>query len=545
MNKKIVTTYLALTGCALQAFAQGSALQGPLPPQVPSAPSTDLTVRPPASPAIATPAGPRVTLRDITLSGNTLLDSTTLQAGLGPVSGQSFDLAGLEALAAGIERQYRAAGYPFTQAVLPPQDLKDGTLRIQVVEGRYGRIQATGTDPLPASAQPFLDFGLRSGDAIENARLERTLLILDDQPGMKIRPVIQPGDRTGEADLSVNVERVSLVGGEVGLDNTGARSTGQNRARGAVFINSPFRYGDKISINALATDQSMLLGSLDYEMPIGASGLRGQVGYAYTNYQLGAQFAALDAKGYAKITTARLSYPLIRSQASNMLLSAGYQHKNLEDRYDSTGLIRNKHSDGTPVAIQFDRRDTLLGGGVTYGSLTWLPGSLSLDPGMDALDRVTARTAGHFNKLNLDVARIQQLTSSVHAYARYSGQWADKNLDSSEKFNLGGFYGVRAFPLGEGVGDQGWFTQLEIRYDVGVVTPFAFYDAGHVETNAKPWDVNSASTRRLAGSGVGVRSLRDGWSLDATLAWRTQGGAPTSEDVDRNPRLFVMIGRRF
>jgi len=37
-------------------------------------------------------------------------------------------------------------------------------------------------------------------------------------------------------------------------------------------------------------------------------------------------------------------------------------------------------------------------------------------------------------------------------YGRVSAQWASKNLDSSQKFGLGGPNGVRAYPSGEGYG---------------------------------------------------------------------------------------------
>jgi hemolysin activation/secretion protein len=536
---------LALGAFAVQANAQGQALQGPLPPQPQPSDAAVLPAIPAAPPAQPVRRGPSVVLKAVEISGNTLVDSDSLLAELGEVAGKSFDMAGLNALTDRIEARYRLAGYPFTQAFLPPQDLKEGVLRIAVIEGRFGAVRAVGKGALPAGAQPFLDHALKPGEPIANKILERTLLILDDQPGMKVRPLIRPGARQGEADLEVNVERVSYVSGELGLDNTGARSTGEYRARTAVFINSPFQYGDKISLNALYTNEDMWLGSVDYETPLGASGLRGQIGLAHTNYQLGAQFSSLDAKGYADIATARLSYPLVRSQATNVLLSVAYQHKELEDRYASTGTIRKKRSEGVPVAIQFDRRDTFFGGGVTYGSLTWLPGYMNLDGDTAALDRITARTEGRFNKTNLDIARIQDLSGPLTAYVRYSGQWTTKNLDSSEKFNLGGFYGVRAYPLGEGVGDTGWFAQLELRYAVGAVTPFVFHDLGRSDINANPWDARSSARRKIAGTGVGVRSYVDQWSFDATIAWASQGGQATSEDVDRNPRIFAMLGRRF
>lgn len=535
---------LALLAWVGQASAQSSpGLQEAMPPQpTPSgAVVPKIEPAPPAAPAVG---GARVELQSVRISGNTALSTETLLSALGDVKGQRFDMAGLNALAAKLEALYRAGGYAFTQVYLPAQDMKDGVLQIAVLEGRYGVISAAGTDKLAAGAQPFLNHGLKRGDLIQNTALERSLLILDDQPGMKINPVIKPGAAQGEADLTVNVERDSYTSAEVGLDNTGARSTGAYRLHGLLDINSPFRYGDKISLNGMLTDEQMWLGSIDYMAPIGASGLRGQIGYAHTSYQLGGQFSALDAVGIANVTTAKLSYPLMRSQAANVLVSLGLQHKDLQDDYRAAAVVRNKSSNGVPVSLQFDKRDALLGGGVTYGSLTWLAGRLALDEALTRGD-VDAQTRGSFNKINVDVARIQKVTGNVSFYGRYSGQWASKNLDSSEKFNLGGYYGVRAYPLGEGVGDKGWFTQLEMRYAVGAATPFVFYDFGQSDANAEPWEASASATRTVSGPGLGVRSLYGAWSLDATLAWRGKGGPSTSDDQDRNPRLFFKLGRRF
>lgn len=537
---------LAMLGWATQSSAQSATnLQGATPPQPIASDAAAVPKSPNAPAAAATVGGPKVELKSLRISGNTLLSTDALLSELGEFKGQRYDMAGLNALAAKVEAVYRAQGYPFTQVYLPTQDLKDGVLQIVILEGRYGVISAAGKDKLPEGAQPFLDFGLKSGDPIQNKTLERTLLILDDQPGMKIRPVIKPGAAQGEADLMVNVERTSSTSGEIGLDNTGSRSTGAYRLHGLLDINSPFRYGDKISLNGMVTDENMWLGSVDYMAPIGASGLRGQVGYAHTSYQLGAQFAALDAVGYSNSTTAKLSYPLVRSQATNVLVSLGMQHKDLQDDYRAAGVVKNKSSNGFPLTLQFDNRDALLGGGVTYGMLSLLSAKLTLDAALSATDATTAKTAGNYSKLNFDIARIQSVAGNFSLYGRYSGQWANKNLDASEKFNVGGYYGVRAYPLGEGSGDRGWLAQLEARYAMGNLTPFLFYDAGKSATNQQPWDTNSQGEREVAGGGIGVRSIYNRWSLESTLAWRSEGGPATSDTQDRNPRFFFVVGRKF
>ncbi|KEY57731.1 heme/hemopexin transporter protein HuxB [Serratia sp. DD3] len=94
-------------------------------------------------------------------------------------------------------------------------------------------------------------------------------------------------------------------------------------------------------------------------------------------------------------------------------------------------------------------------------------GNLELaDPANAQNDSQTARTAGNFSKFNLTALRLQMLSENWSFYSQFSGQLASKNLDSSEQFSLGGVNGVRAYASGEASGDQGWMTNLELRYAI-------------------------------------------------------------------------------
>lgn len=540
----------ALVCSGLQAQAQtapdaGRTLQETAPPVLPQPrPTPELNLQSPL-PADTAPGGPKVTLRGVSLSGNTVFSGETLLPLLGEVRGVDFDLAGLRGLANRITEHYRANGYPFARAVVPAQSMQDGTLRIEVVEGRYGKVQAVGDAPLAEAAQAFLEpLKLKGSDVIESRSLERLALILDDQPGIRATPIIRPGQEVGTGDLEMKIERTQAVAGEVGIDNHGNRYTGQHRARANLDINSPFMLGDQITLRLIGTEQNLWLGSVGYNAPLGTSGLRGQLGYSHTSYQLGSDFANLDATGYARVSTAGLSYPLLRSQHANLTLAGSWQHKSLNDRQGSASTDNRKSSDALPLTLIFDRRDNLGGGGITYGALSWTTGQLWLDATLRATDQTSARTEGHFTKLNFDIARLQAVNNELTLFGRASMQWAEKNLDSSERFGLGGPSGVRAYPVGESFGDQGWLLQLEARYRLGMVMPYVFYDAGEIRTNARPWQAGN-NHRFLSGSGVGLRVQQGPWNLDATLAWRQAGGKPESDTRDNTPQVWVNAYYRF
>lgn len=508
-------------------------------------PATGLRlITPPSEPTL--PGGAKVALQSVGIQGNTVLTEAQLLSALGSVSGQSFDMAGLRGLAEKVAAAYHDAGYPFARAFLPQQQLTSGQLTIEVVEGRYGEVKATGDAALAPQAQAFLS-GLRSGDVIASASLERATLILDDQPGVKTAPVMRPGAAFGTGNLEVEVQRTPTVRGDVGYDNFGNRYTGEHRLRGNVLIDSPFMLGDQVQVSGVTTSEQLWLGSLGYSLPLGGDGLRANVGYAQTSYELGKEMASSGAKGGAKVFTAGASYPLVRSQAFNLTASATLQRKDLHGQ-DASQPREDWSSDTTPLVLQFDRRDAL--GAVNYGSLVYTPGKLKLQGAKLAQDSSSGVNAnGSFNKWNLDVARIQSTSvNGLSLFGRFSGQSASKNLDSSEKFGLGGAQGVRAYPTGEGYGDSGWLAQLEVRYAVGEFSPYAFYDAGEVRINAKTDSLSTqpaTNKRSISGAGVGTRYAQGPWSVDAALAWRTHGGEADDANTRRNPRAWVTATYRF
>lgn len=537
----------ALLCAVLPAMAQQRPLQENAPRALPAPATAKVSPNPvPASadaPLAAPQGGVSVVLQRITIEGNSAIATGELLAALALAPGTRYDFAGLAAMAARVSAYYQSHGYPFARAYLPRQQLDDGQLRIVVLEGKYGRVLAQGEPSFTGAAQHFLG-GLVPGALIESGRLERATLILDDLPGIKTVPVIRPGKDVGTGDLLVDVQRDHRYAGEAGIDNLGSIYTGRTRVHANLDIDSPFMLGDQLSLQALTTDKQMWFGAASYALPLGASGLRARVGVAHSYYALADNFSALDASGTADVGSAFLSYPLIRTQPRNVTLSAGFEHKRLNDRQDSVDSASRKSTDTVPFTANFDLRDNLLDGAVTYGALSFTSGRLHLDASAIAFDAASARTQGSFSKFNLDLARLQAVGHGVDLYGRVSAQWASKNLDSSQKFGLGGKNGVRAYPSGEGYGDQGGFVQAEARYTVGKAAPYVFYDMGRVTINHSNW-APGENSRLLSGAGAGVRFLNGKVKGELIAAWRRQGGLPRSDTRNARPTLWATFDYRF
>jgi hemolysin activation/secretion protein len=520
---------------------RGSGMKPPVPPS-PTKPG--LIPAPESGGAATAPGGASVMVKEVLLKGNTVFTASQIRAIIQDLLGKELDLAGMKDLARRISDHYHAQGYPFARAVVPVQDFQDGLLSITILEGYYEDVTASGEPDVVGGVTPFLS-RLRSGEILESGRLERSMLIIDDLPGVGVTPSVGPGSKVGTSDLDVAARMDSMQSGSIGIDNAGSRYTGYHRFYASWNRNRLLTFGDKLSAMAMVTDLSMVLGSAEYEAPIGGDGLRWHVSHARTTYELGREYTDLGASGLAKVWSAKLAYPLVRSQKTNLNLSAGLQHKDLQDDFRAAATREEKSTLSFPVTLRFDRRDGFNGGGVSYGMLGWTPGQLTLDDALLATDAVTARKSGAYHKFNFDLARIQNLGQSLMLYGRFSGQWASNNLDSSERLGVGGAEAVRAYPLGEGTGDVGWLGQLELRYDTGTFAPYLLYDYGEVRINYRPWDALSDQRRRISGAGFGLRYDHQEWSGNVAVSFPLKGGAPTQDVGNPDCRVYFSLNRSF
>ena len=108
---------------------------------------------------------------------------------------------------------------------------------------------------------------------------------------------------------------------------------------------------------------------------------------------------------------------------------------------------------------------------------------------------------------------------------------------------------MRAYPSGEGYGDEGWLAQVELRYSATLanavtLSPYAFHDSGSVRVNHKTWD-KAENTRSVTGTGLGLRAYYKDFNADASFAWRAYGGVPQSDTKQYQPIVWVNAGYKF
>ena len=489
-------------------------------PGVAPRPLTVPGIEEPVRPALTVPEAARFLVKGFRISRAVAFPEAELLLLLKDFVGKELSLADLQRAADTITRYYREHGYFVARAYIPAQDIKDGIVEIIVIEGKVERISVNPVGDVRLKdvvVKKTLSSALPADGLIREANLERSLLLLNDLPGIDVRSTLSPGAAVGASLLAVDVKEGPLVSGNVDFDNYGNKFSGEYRLGTTLNLNDPSGHGDLLFLRAMVSSASGIrYGRFGYQLPVGTSGLKVGAAFADMDYELSGEFSALDAHGDAKIASLNALYPLIRGRNLNIYTTATYDDKRF---FNSTiaGTTSNKRIHVATLGINGDSMDFKGGGGVNTFSLTFFTGSLNLDGWAPdrAADDATVRTDGQYTKVTYSLARLQKLVGPTSLYAEFSGQLASKNLDSSEKFTLGGPQGVRAYPQGEAAGDEGMLLNLELRYEVSQSLQLAaFVDHGKICLHRDEWiDWQGNNTRidnryELSGYGLGLR-----WSM--------------------------------
>ena len=487
----------------------------------------------------------RILVHRLKVSGATAFSEADLVAETGFTPDLVLSLSDLRAMAAKMEDFYHRNGYFMALVYLPVQEIKDGNVNVAVVEGNYGRITLNnGSHASDSVAYGLLD-GLNPGDPITSAPLERRLLMLADLPSVKVHSTLLPGVAPGSSDLLVELSPGQRISGSVDADNAGNRYTGANRIGATVNLNEPLGLGDVASLRALTSGPGLTYLRGSYQLQMG----KARVGVAYSalRYALGEEFESLQAHGTAEVASVFGSYPLIRSRRGNLNFGLNFDAKTYQDKVDSIPSVSDKTAQVLTASLSGDTFDRVGGGGSNMFALALSAGDIDLKTAtVRTIDAATANTNGHFNKLAYSAARLQNVTDSFTLFASINGQVASKNLDVSEKMELGGMAGVRAYPEGEAYADEGYLVNLEARLTLPKIAPsmpgqwqlIGFVDAGTVTTTKSPWAVGS-NTRTLSGAGIGLNwSEANNFMVRAYYAVKLGNEAATSAP-DASGRFWI------
>lgn len=490
----------------------GGALRQQLdPPRIPALPALQPRLAAPPEAASAPQAGPSVVVRRFEFTGRSLVDDATLAAAVAPWVGKAVGFAELSNATQAVAEAYRRAGW-LARAELPPQDITNGVVRIRITEARFAGavVEGAATRRLsPDQAKAIVEAAATPGDPLNLDDLDRALLLIDDLPGVSGTLSLRAGTKEGDTQAVVGLADAALVTGSASVDNLGARATGAVRVSGQLSFNSPLGIGDLAGVQ-LSHSKGSDYVRVAYDLPLGPRGWRvGGNASALDYHVVSPEFAALDAKGPSESAGLQATTPLLRSRSANVYLQLAADRRHFRNSAD--GAVSSRYDiDALTVAVSGNRLDDFGGGGASAGSLQLVRGRVDLGGSPnEAADASTVRVGGDYTKLHLGANRQQRLDGATTLVVNAQAQWADRNLDGSEKMYLGGPDAVRAYPVDEAGGSRGALLSLELQRSFAidampVFSASAFADIGRVTANVHNRYAGASPTNNETLKGAGL-----------------------------------------
>ena len=580
-SKRSIFSFVAIGLLGIHsAYAQvdAGALQQGLEQQLPL--PSPLALPEPGRAAPIQPSQPkegelRFIVKSFVIEGVNILPEAEVQLAIRSWVGTPISFDDLQRACDAIQNLYRSKGYT-VQAILPPQKIADGVVKILVTEARLGKVVVENPQgPTRFSkerAAEYITYANPQGNPLNMDNLERAIVILNETPGVMVSSQLEAGEKDGETNVLVQLTQPNLVQGRVEANNYGSRTTGANQGVFALNLNGPLGIGDSASVNGIFSEGSQYVqGAIS--LPGSPNGLRLGLAGTYLQYKNVSNYASTGGAGDAWTTGLSAAYPLIRSQGANLNGSVNYDIKSYNNRNTITNTVISAYNiNNVSAGLSGNFVDSIGYGAVTSGSVTAVLGNLEIlstssasysmysVPGSNPLVYQPI-TPSNFSKLTFSGNRNQQLVEdgATTLYTALSGQFASTNLNSAEQFYLGGPYGVRAYPVAQSGGSQGGLFTVELRHQLQPgINISTFFDAGVIQQYKfmyPGWQgaTNANNTYSLMGAGLGVKWDYEGWNVGAMVAWKigqnplySQSGQPVNTDgTTTQPRGWVTASYNF
>ena len=451
-------------------------------------------------------------------------------------SDNSFTLTELDDLTFLVTENLRQSGLMLAKAILPAQEIENGTVAIHVFVGKFGGVNSDA-NVLYGDSVIQHPFDNVIGDAVHLDFVESKLLRLSDMPGFTATAVFKPGNDLGETQLTVKTVDEDPISYFVQADNYGVESTGDARLLLGVKVNNITGHIDRLSVDAVKTfspgdlRNARVAYQITHPDLVHTFGL----GFSKTAYNVeDSAVLALGIEGKTEIGDIFISSQWIRQRNINLSTRLGLAVKRSNVDFTSfnveRGVDRLTVFEASVVADSVDTRFR----GVHRGSLTFSHGFNDFLGSMDdqgngeSLGVVNGDQAlpGKFNKVSASYSRLQSVVRNNSLLFHFNGQYSDDALSSLERMSLGGPYTVRAYPVAEYVRDTAVFTSLS-----WVINGGAFSDG--IAYGEYSWsDILSLSVfadygwGKLKDANAGPTNSIDiaGWGVEAELTFPNIGG---------------------
>jgi hemolysin activation/secretion protein len=456
----------------------------------------------------------RFYVREYRVEGSKRLEKIRVEEAVYPFMGPGRTPDDVEQARLALEKIYHEQGFQTVSVSIPEQDPRRGIIRLQVSEGKVGRLRVKG-------AQWFLPSRIRSevpsmaeGQVPNLDQVGKEMIALNRMADRRVTPDLRPGVEPGSVDIDLTVEDTFPLHGSLELNNRYSADTTPLRLNGALSYGNLFQLGHTLGANfqvAPENKEDALVYSAYYlartsdTMSLMLTGTKQDSDIS----TLGG--AAVAGKG--EIVGLRAMVDLPNAEKFFHNFNFGIDYKNFAE-----DIVIGKDTISAPIEY-YPLSANYAASWIAEKSFTELNTSLNLNlrgMGSDTADYEEKRfnASGNFIYLRGDLAHTRDLKGGAQAFGKIQGQIAGQPLINSEQISGGGLGTVRGYLEATALGDNGIFGTVEYRTPTligrGDTSPnpadewrfHAFADVGMVGI----YDPLSGQKKRTGLSSVGLGS---------------------------------------
>lgn len=479
---------------------------GALPP--PTSSSGDLQVdEPQATGDVVTDGQLGFVVQEITFNGAKTLSAAQLRPAWEPLRGRNATLSDLRAAAARAEKIYAEAGYPFVAVLVPPQEVRDGQVRFEVIEGRISDITVIGNDPVARRQAAAAFAGLTTRSPLSSDDVETTYELASTIPGLSMSGALRRGSEPGGMDLVIQPRRKGWRAYS-NINNLFSDPVGPwGVLVGADFYGASL-YGDQTTIQYYTTFDAgeQQVFRLGHTRRLNAAGLTAGLTYMRADSNPQGVVAVLDLATDVQLFHGEVSQPIYARSWGSINAAAAFDWSDQNTDVFSSVAITEDRTRVLSLRLSGrwkDERHVLSG---------WVEARQGLDIGNASQpgDALLSRGEGDPQALVLrgGAEGETRLTRRWTVYGRFEGQWSDGPLLAPDEYSVGNLTIGRGFEPGSAFGDRAAAVTLESRWGpiafangAVMASPFIFYDTVHYWND----DTFGVAERTVSSGGAGLR----------------------------------------
>ena len=456
-------------------------------------------------------------LLELRVKGNTLLERTELERTVYPFLGPNKSIDAVENARNALEEVYRKKGYQTVAVDIPEQNVEQGVVYLQVMEGKVSRLRVKGSRYFSLGSIKAGVPELAEGNVPNLPVMQKQLADLSGQSADRsVTPIMRAGEAPGTVEVDLKVKDELPLHGRLELNGRNTNSTSRLRLVSTIRYDNLWQKLHSASLMYQVSPENSKevdVWAGTYSMPIPYTDAKLAFYGVRSSSDAGiASAGALNVIGLGEIYGLRLIKPLPGLDHYFHSMIAGIDYKNFEENLNLVGADTiNTPIDYIPFTLQYN---SSLRGKESLASFNlganFAIRGLGNEPGEFENKRADARP--NYFYLTSGVNFEQDLPEDFQFASRLTAQIADSPLISNEQFSLGGALSVRGYFETQALADSGFTGSLEVRSPrllpvsidyVNKLQAIAFVDGGH-GWNRRVLPGNP-ETYALASAGFGMR----------------------------------------